>query len=179
PVTLNAETSYELSPFANINWKPLKDLEISAGLRYTHYLFVGPYTLATYDDMGNIINTADFEENKKVNSYDGLEPRIGASMMLTENVSVKTSYARLNQYLHNIYNSTSPIPTSRWKTSDPFIKPQTGDSYSLGLYRNFNDNAIEMSLEGYYKTMSNVLTYKPGADFFLEDFIEQDVVQGQ
>src|SRR5690606_12335169 len=95
PVTLNAETSYELSPFANINWKPLKDLEISAGVRYTHYLFVGPYTLATYDDMGNIINTADFEENKKVNSYDGLEPRIGASMMLTENLSVKTSYARL------------------------------------------------------------------------------------
>src|SRR5690606_20469641 len=35
------------------------------------------------------------------------------------------------------------------------------------------------SLEGYYKTMKNVLTYKPGADFFLEDFIEQDVVQAQ
>lgn len=180
PVTLESETSYELSPFANINWKPIKTLEISAGLRYTHYMFVGPYTLATYDDdMENIINTIEFKKGEQVNSYSGLEPRIGASLMLTEDLSVKTSFARLNQYLHNIYNSTSPIPTSRWKTSDPFIKPQTGDSYSLGLYRNFNDNAIEMSLEGYYKTMKNVLTYKPGADFFLEDFIEQDVVQAQ
>lgn len=180
PVSLKAETSYELSSFANINWQPLKDLEISAGLRYTHYLFVGPYTLATYDDnMENIISTKEFAKNDKVKSYDGLEPRVGTSLMLTENLSVKTSYVRLNQYLHNIYNSTSPIPTSRWKTSDPFIQPQTGDSYSIGFYRNFMDNAIEMSLEGYYKKMQNVLTYKPGADFFLEEFLEQDVVQGQ
>jgi hypothetical protein len=34
-----------------------------------------------------------------------------------------------------------------------------------------------MSLEGYYKATKNVLTYKPGADFFLEEFLEQDVVQ--
>ena len=179
PITLNTETSYELSSFANMNWKLNKDLEISAGLRYTNYLFVGPYTLATYNATGNIINTTEFEENEQVESYDGLESRIGASMMLTEDLSLKTSYARMNQYLHNIYNSTSPIPTSRWKTSDPFIQPQTGDSYSLGIYKNFNDNAIEMSLEGYYKQMENVLTYKPGADFFLENFVEQDVVQAK
>jgi len=36
-----------------------------------------------------------------------------------------------------------------------------------------------MSLEGYYRTIDNVIDFKSGADFFLEKFIEQDILQGQ
>ncbi len=178
PVILNSETSYGLSAYTNINWKPTNQLMISAGIRYSNHLFVGPFTLASYDNTGNtIIATKEFEKNKLVESYDGFEPRLGVSLKLNESLSLKSSYARMNQYLQNVYNSTSPLPTSRWKTSDPNIKPQKGDSYNVGVYKNFNNNVIEMSLEGYYKTTKNVLTYKPGADFFLEEFLEQDVVQ--
>lgn len=179
PVSLNSENSYELSAFGNINWKPVSTLTVSAGLRYTNYSFVGPYTLAYYDESGNsILSTEEFEKNKIVKSYNGLEPRIGASLKLNESTSLKASYARLNQYLQNVYNSTSPIPTSRWKTSDFYIAPQIGNTYNFGVYKNFYNDAIEMSLEGYYKSTKNVLTYKPGADFFLEKYLEQDVVQG-
>lgn len=178
-VELNSETSYELSAFANINWKPTDYLTISSGLRYNYYSFVGPYTFANYDDLdGTIISTEEFEKNKLVKSYNGLEPRVGASLKLSKSLSLKASYARVNQYLQNVYNSTSPIPTSRWKTSDRYIEPQIGNTYNFGIYKNFYDNIIEMSLEGYYKETKNVLTYKPGADFFLERFLEQDVVQG-
>ena len=37
---------------------------------------------------------------------------------------------------------------------------------------------IELSLEGYYRDIQNTLTYKPGADFFLSEYVEKEVIQG-
>jgi hypothetical protein len=98
---------------------------------------------------------------------------------VSKNTSLKASYSLTRQYLQNIYNSTTPLPTSRWKTSDAYIAPQVGQTYSLGFYQNLKDNKIALSIEGYYRTISNVLDYKPGADFFLQQFIEKEVVQGK
>ena len=41
------------------------------------------------------------------------------------------------------------------------------------------NNAVELGLEGYYRDSKNNLTFKPGADFFLEEFLERDVIQGE
>lgn len=179
PVLLPSETSYELSVFANANWKPIEDVTISAGLRYNNYTFQGPYTLNGYNESGEVTGSDFFGEREKVIAYNNLEPRLGINFVLNKTTSVKASYANTNQYLQNIYNNTTPLPTSRWKTSDPFIKPQKSNAYSLGFYKNFNDDLIEMSLEGYYRDTDNNLTYKPGADFFLEEALEQEVVQGK
>ncbi len=180
PVSLSSEKNYELSFYANLNWKPIKNLFLSGGLRYTNSFLVGPYTLASFnEDSGIIDETRFFPRGKKVKGYDALEPRIGARFKLGANTSIKANYAKTNQYLQNIYNTTTPLPTSRWKNVDFNIKPQIGDTYGLGLFKNFNDNTIEVGIEGYYRDAKNVLTYKPGADFFLEEFIETDVVQGQ
>ncbi|MEP5304568.1 MAG: TonB-dependent receptor [Flavobacteriaceae bacterium] len=176
PVSLSSETSYEFSAYTNFNWKPLNDLTFSGGLRFNHFIFQGPYTLNTYDDSGNTIDTEFFEKGEKVQSYSNLEPRMGVSLVLNKNMSIKASYANVNQYLQNIYNSTTPIPTSRWKTADPYIKPQISHSFGLGVYKSLQDD-IEIGLEGYYRDTQNNLTYKPGARFFLEEAIEQDVVQ--
>lgn len=179
PLRLRDETSYEMAAYANANWKPLDDLTLSAGLRFNHFVFVGPYTQAFFDEVsGEITNTTEFEKGAGVKTYNGLEPRLGATYLLNETLSVKASYARLNQYLQNIYNATTPLPTSRWKTSDPFIVPQQSDTYGLGIYKNLPEKGFELGLEGYYRTSRNNLTYKPGADFFLEEYIQRDVVQG-
>ena len=180
PVDLEDETSYEFSGFGNINYNPWEKFFLSAGLRLNHFVFVGPYTQATFDEnSGAVIDTKVFGKGDAVKTYNSLEPRLGATYLLGDKTSIKGSYARLTQFLQNIYNSTTPLPTSRWKTSDPNIKPQTSDAFGLGLYHNFNEGAIEMSIEGYYRISENNLTYKPGADFFLEEFIERDVVQGE
>ncbi|NJB70981.1 hypothetical protein GGR42_001443 [Saonia flava] len=180
PVELSSETSYEFSGYANVNWNPLDNLSLSGGLRFTHFMFVGPYTLAQFDQTGStILDTQFFDKGEKVKSYDGLEPRLGLSYKFNESTSLKASYARVNQYLQNVYNSTTPLPTSRWKTSDANIKPQISDTYGLGLYKNLSNDLIELGIEGYYRDSRNNLTYKPGADFFLEEFLERDVVQGQ
>lgn len=180
PVTLESETSYEFAGFGNVNWNATEDLTISAGLRFNHFVFVGPYTQATFDDnTGALLDTQFFEKGAGVKTYNGLDPRLGINYKLGETMSLKASYARLNQYLQNIYNTTTPLPTSRWKTADPNIEPQQSDSYGLGIYKNLEESGIEIGLEGYYRKSKNNLTYKPGADFFLEEFLERDVVQAE
>jgi hypothetical protein len=183
PVALQDENSYELSAYSNINWQLASPITLSLGLRFNHYVFGGPHTFNTYDDQGNIVSAEEFEKGDKVIDYNHLEPRVGANIKLGEQTSFKLSYAQVNQYLQNVYNSTTPLPTSRWKSSDRHIKPQQSQSYGLGIYHNIsdtnNDSALELGLEGYYRDSQNDLTYKPGADFFLEEFLEQKVVQGK
>lgn len=178
PIKLETETSYEFAGFGNINWKPTEKLALSGGLRFNHYVFVGPFSEATFDEFsGDILNIKRFEKGEGVKTYNNLEPRLGATFKLGKNTSIKASYARLNQYLQNVYNSSTPLPTSRWKTSDSNIEPQSSDTYGFGIYKNLNDDAIELSLEGYYRDSKNSLAYKPGADFFLAEYLEQDVIQ--
>ena len=180
PVLLAKENSYELSGYGNVNFSPFKNVSLSAGLRFNHYVLVGPYNQATFNETTEaLLGTTFFEKGAGVKTYNGLEPRLGANIKLNESTSIKASYARLNQYLQNVYNSTTPLPTSRWKTADSNIKPQISDSYGLGIYKNFGENTYEVSLEGYYRDTQNNLTYKPGADFFLEEFLERDVIQGE
>lgn len=179
PVALHDENSYELSAYSNVNWQLAPPVTLSLGMRFNHYVFGGPYTFNTYDDQGNIVSAEEFEKGSKVIDYNNLEPRVGANIKLGERTSVKLSYAQVNQYLQNVYNSTTPLPTSRWKSSDRYIKPQQSQSYGLGFFHNSADNSVELGVEGYYRDSQNDLTYKPGADFFLEEFLEQKVVQGK
>ena len=178
PVNLEKETSYELSAYTNINWSPIQQLTISAGLRFNNFTFVGPHTMVEFDDVTEeILNITEYEKGEKVKDYNHLEPRLGVNLRVAENTSFKISYARLNQYLQNIYNSATPLPTSRWKTSDALIAPQQSDAYSIGVYQNLDENNLELSVEGYYRKTKNNLTYVPGADFFLEPYLDQLVAQ--
>lgn len=180
PVDLARENSYVFSGYGNLNWLLGERLKFSVGLRFNHFVFVGPYTQGSFDDItGELLGTTFFEKGAGVKTYNDLEPRIGLNYKLGEVTSIKASFARLNQYLQNVYNSTTPLPTSRWKTSDPNISPQTSDAYGLGIYTGVADNTIELGLEGYFRTSDNNLTYKPGADFFLQEYLERDIVQAE
>ena len=180
-VELPTEKSFELSAYSNVDWTPSEKISISLGLRYTQFLLLGDFEEAQYDneERENITSIISYNKGDVVKTYQGLEPRFGMRYKVSKNTSLKASYSLTRQYLQNIYNSTTPLPTSRWKTSDAYIAPQVGQTYSLGFYQNLKDNKIALSIEGYYRTISNVLDYKPGADFFLQQFIEKEVVQGK
>ncbi|MEM8525432.1 MAG: TonB-dependent receptor [Bacteroidota bacterium] len=178
---LENENGLELSSFADFEWNPSKRFAISGGLRYTQFLLLGATEEAQYADafLSEIIDIQTFKSGELVKTYGGLEPRLGIRWKASEQTSIKASYAYTRQYLQNIYNSTTPLPTSRWKIADRYILPQAGHTYSLGYYQNLRDNQITFSAESYFRSVDNVLDYKSGADFFLQQFIEQDVVQGR
>src|SRR5690606_26639113 len=59
------------------------------------------------------------------------------------------------------------------------IRPQVGDQYAVGFYRNFPKRDIETSIEAYYKDITDFLDYKSGANLLLNPTLETDVVSTQ
>jgi hypothetical protein len=73
-------------------------------------------------------------------------------------------------------NTQAIAPTDIWKLSDAHIRPQVGDQYAIGYYRNLKENTVETSVEAYYKTMDNVLDYKSGATLILNQNVEREII---
>ena len=99
--------------------------------------------------------------------------------MLNEVSSIKASYDRNVQNMHLLSNSTSSNPTDLWIPSSNNVKPEIADQFSIGYYRNFDDNNYEFSVETYYKLMQNQIDYKNGAQLLLNQSVESQLLFGQ
>ena len=168
---LYIEDKFEVSP----------RLSLSAGLRYSFYQYLGPKTVNTYApgfpiDYIYQDGTIDYTSRKPIKTYGGPEIRVSARYSVFDNLSLKVSYNTLRQYIHLLTNTMTVSPTDIWKLSDTYIKPQLGDQISLGLYRNFRGNKVEVSLEGYYKNINNFLDYKGGDSLIMNHNIEAAVI---
>lgn len=98
-------------------------------------------------------------------SYTSIQPRLNTRYLINENTSVKLAFSQMNQHIHLLTNSGIGLPTDLWLPSTKRVKPQKSVQYALGFYRNITED-IEVSIEGYYKDMYNLIEYKEGADFF-------------
>ncbi|WP_400194262.1 TonB-dependent receptor domain-containing protein [Hymenobacter sp. B81] len=99
--------------------------------------------------------------------FPSLEPRLAARFLLTDEVALKASYARTSQFIHLLTNSGIGLPTDLWVPATPKIKPQRAQQFAVGAARNlrFHGEDYELSLEGYYKPMHNLIEFREGADF--------------
>ncbi len=70
----------------------------------------------------------------------------------------------MQQFIHLLTNSGIGLPTDLWVPATNNIKPQWARQAALGLAKNINQT-YEVSLEGYYKKMNNLIEYKEGASF--------------
>lgn len=174
------QKSYGLEGAAYISdeYKVSKLLTVVYGLRYSNYGSMGPGDIYSYDAEGEVTDTNVVASGKFYNWYHNLEPRIAANYIINEVSSLKTSYARNNQYVHLLSNSTSGSPTDIWLPSSGNIKPQQSDQVTLGYFRNFKKNMFEFSVEGYYKWLRNQIDYKTGAELNFNATVEGDLVYG-
>jgi hypothetical protein len=153
-------------------------LNMNYGLRAEIFTVLGPGTFYTYDPAGNPIDSAKYGSGQTVVNYFNLEPRWSASYKISDNSSVKASYARTTQNLHLLSNSTSSNPTDVWIPSSNNVKPEIGDQVSLGYYRNLKENTYELSAEIYYRYMQNQIDYKNGAQLIANTNVESQLVFG-
>ena len=96
--------------------------------------------------------------------YNSLQPRISLRAILKENLSLKASYSQMNQYIHLLSNNNISLPTDLWVPVTKRIVPMNSHQGALGIFYNLK-NIVDLSLEGYYKTMDNIIEYKDGATF--------------
>jgi hypothetical protein len=97
-------------------------------------------------------------------TYTSLEPRVSGRYMLAEDLSAKASYARMSQYIHLLTNTGVGLPTDLWVPATANVLPQRSWQVAAGLARTL-PKGYEVSVEGYYKVMDNIIEYKEGSSY--------------
>lgn len=183
PKIIPQEKGMETAVFLADDFEVNEKLLVSAGIRYSLYAALGPGVEKIYREgsprrESSVTDSVSYENNEIIETYSGPEFRLAARYKLQEDLSVKASYNSTYQYIHTLSTNTTASPTDTYKLSDGLIKPQKGIQYSLGLYKNLDNNSYEISVEGYYKESDNILDYKVGAELFLNENIETEILQG-
>lgn len=176
----NVEDRYawENAVFVTDEWKLSDRLNLNMGLRGSAFTLLGAGTFYQFDNDGNTIDSNIYDSGEFIKTYYNLEPRLSVNYLLNEQSSIKAGYSRTAQYLHLMSNSNTGNPTDLWIPSSEIVKPQISDQYSLGYYRNFDDNKYEFSAEVYYKDMQNQIDYRNGAQLNVNTRIESELLFG-
>lgn len=178
-LSLDKQYALENAIYVSNEQKIHERFTLNYGLRLGTFSSIGPYDVKEYNEENEVINTTTYKKGEFYKTYMGLEPRLNAVFLLDNSSSLKASYNRTYQYLHLLSNATSGTPTDLWIPSSLLVKPEYGDQVALGYFRNFLDNQLEFSVEGYYKHLGNQVDYEDGAQTFLNPDIEAELVFGK
>jgi len=154
-------------------------LTLRYGLRYSHFMNLGPSTVYDYDDNYEITDSSVYVEGDIYQHWHGAEPRLAANYMFNEEHSIKASYARTRQYIQLASNSTAGMPLEIWFMASPNITPQISDQTSIGYFRNFMDHKLETSIELYYKKMSSSIAFRDHAQLLLNPQLNGEIRIGE
>lgn len=179
--SINIEKRYgiELAGYLSHEWKPTYWFSVLYGLRGTDFMVQGPGTFYSFDEDGEATSSEKFTGSDIIKHHFNIEPRLSASFILNERQSIKTSFNRIVQNLHQLTNTTSSLPTDQYVLSSRNIKPQYADQVALGYFQNFSNNLYEFSVEGFYKYMGNQIDFRNGADLQANEYLEGELLYGK
>jgi len=81
--------------------------------------------------------------------------------------------------MHRISNSAVTTPTDIWYTVTDSIRPQTSHQFSLAWQRFIPNDKLYFSVEGYYKSMDNLIGFEQGTNLFFNTDFASKLVQGR
>ena len=150
--------------YASDEQKITDELSVQYGIRGSLFQDLGGhwvYTLRNYQ----VADSFYAANNKTFADFYSVEPRIGLNYRLAQHSAIKASYTYSTQPEQLLMKTNGGGPLDIWFPSDNNIEPQTSSQYSLGFVQYLFDDLLEASIEGYYKTMNNIIDYKDGATF--------------
>ncbi len=120
-------------------WKPNKKITLNVGLSF---------------------NSIDVKNRR----YNLVQPRFSGHYAISKNIYIGGSFTRMQQNLQILPNNSIGLPIDIWLPVTDKLKPQNSDQVSLntGIYIKKH---FKLSVEGYYKTMKNIVELKEGAFF--------------
>lgn len=158
--TTNLYKSYELSYFISDEVTITEKLGISAGLRWNSYYHVGSFADYHRNEFGEVTDSVYYKNGQIIKNYNAPEIRLSARYLLAPDLSVKLSFNSNNQYVHLVNVSQVTFPTDFWIPSSKKVKPQTGNQWVAGVYKNFLH--LETSVEVFYKSYRNLIEFYNG-----------------
>ncbi|MBX2914853.1 MAG: TonB-dependent receptor [Cyclobacteriaceae bacterium] len=178
------ENSNESAFYFSDSFQPVDRVNVELGMRVPIFIRFGPGVLYKYEaglprEPRNIVDSIDYKSGEWMKTYAGLEPRVSVRYLLNRTSSVKLGYNRINQFLHLITNTAAVTPVDIWQSSNSFFKPQVADQISVGYFWSTHNTKWQGYVEGYYKTITNILDFKDGANLILNPHLETALIQGK
>jgi outer membrane receptor for ferrienterochelin and colicin len=156
--------AHELAWYVQDDWDISERFKLTTGFRLSMFQQTGPYLYMPDGVYGG--DSIYYKKHEPVKTWWGPEPRMSLRYAIDGQQSIKAGFSMNYQYVHLVSTSNSTLPTDVWVPSSKWVEPQWGLQYSLGYFRNFKDNAYELSAEIYYKDMKNQIE-------FSEDFVQE------
>ena len=162
------------------DYTPTPQFSFRAGLRLSCFQNIGEEDFYVMDPYIYVAtDTIHYGKGEVFNTQFNPEPRLAAMYRIDEHSSVKASYSRTVQYAQIASSATGGLPFDVWFPTSPNLKPQKCDQFALGYFRNFKNDAIETSVEVYYKNMQNVIDFKDNAITFGYLLVDGEVRAGK
>ncbi len=128
----NQKSGTEIALYVEDDIRINQHLKLNTGLRLVTYLYQNNLTFAP-------------------------EPRLSLRYLINDNLSFKTSYCRMNQFMHLLTNAGTGAPSIYWAPATETIKPQIADQITGGFVSALA-NGYQLTVDLYYKTMKNLVT---------------------
>ena len=162
------------------DYTPTPRLTFRAGMRLSCFQNIGAEEFYVVDPvLYFVLDTIQYGKGEVFNTEINPEPRVAAMFQLDEHSSVKASYSRTVQYAQVASSATGGLPFDVWFPVSPNVKPQKCDQFALGYFRNFLNDAIETSVEVYYKNMKNVIDFKDNAITYANMALDAELRTGK
>ena len=184
PQSIDRERAIEGSIFIADQIELTDRLLINLGLQGALYGALGPYRERTYQEnlpksALTTLSETEIPENNLFARRFFPSYRLSGRYLVNDVISVKLAALRMYQFVHSLTNNTTASPIDTWRISTNNLAPQASDQLAFGVFFTPLNEAIEMSLEGFYKRQENLVDFKTGAQLFLNQFIETEVLQGK
>ena len=182
-ISIDTKYSYEMAAYISNSQTISKKISLDYGLRFSSFMYVGPGKVYEFEEINPgerdiVTSVRDVKNGEIISDYYFVEPRLAMKYQLSPSSSLKASYNFTTQYVHLISNTTASNPLDVWTPSTNNIKPQTGNQYVLGFFKNLRNNEFETSAEVYYRTTENQIEYIDGADLLINELLEADLESG-
>lgn len=184
PMSLRKEFGDQMAGYLLGRLDITKQISLEAGIRRSDFFYRGPNTVYQYAaglplSTETISDSTAYARGKTITHYGGWEPRILLKIGIDRSTSFKMSYVKMQQYLQLVSNTTAITPVDFWKLSDPLVKPAAADQFTAGVFRNFSNDKVETSLEGFYKHSTDLIDYKDGATLLMNPYVDAGLLAAE
>lgn len=183
PKDVTDDIANELGSYLEYNASYFGRLQLMAGLRAVMFNKEGGkeylFESGESKEISSVIDTLIIPDGENAKRFYSLEPRFGLNYSISESSSVKLSYQRSRQFIHQLNNAVALSPFSTWRVSNTNISPQVSDQVAIGYFKNFKQNQYETSIEIYHKWNGSVIEYKNSAQIPNNEIIETELINAE
>ena len=143
---------YSMGVYTQVEWQPIKRLNLAAGIRYNHYLINSDFSTAGYE--------VPFDE-KQTSNAGSVSANIGLNWQPKGGWLMRLNYARGFRTpnvddMGKLFDSADGYVT----VPNPSLKPEYADNVEFGIAKKFG-TFLTIDLTGYYTHLNNAIVRRP------------------